>query len=263
MRFYWKFYVHVHFPNIRDFIDKGLAELYTSEKLPLDQDFLFVLVEFAVASIFSYSTTITIASSHFLTFSIFLNTNHHYDKPKSNNCFILITGQKFRENDKKEAEKERSSRRADNIVIWWKRWTWKQGTQQKNWECEKVWRCGCDYCRVWKNAKKCEEKHYRNRKQARLDPGKIWGAIYLCGFDKTTCNKQIDYKPLKNLFKLISKYAKSPKTSIWIFYIKLVCKTCANAFKYELFYFSCSWNVSKLIEIFYNYEDFLCSWFRL
>ena len=89
VRFYWTFYVHVHFPNIRDFIDKGLAEVCTSEKLLLDQDFLFVLVVFAVASIFSYSTTITIASSHFLTFSIFLNANHHYDKPKSNNYVLF------------------------------------------------------------------------------------------------------------------------------------------------------------------------------
>ena len=155
MRFYWTFYVHVHFPNIRDFIDKGLAEVCTSEKLLLDQDFLFVLVVFAVASIFSYSTTITIASSHFLTFSIFLNANHHYDKPKSNNCFILITGQKFRENDKKEAEKERSSRRADNIVIWWKRWTWKQGTQQK---IENVRKCEdaivAEYEKILKNVRK-------------------------------------------------------------------------------------------------------------
>ena len=67
----------------------------------------------------------------------------------------MITGQKFRENDKKEAEKERSSRRADNIVIWWKRWTWKQGTQQK---IENVRKCEdatvAEYEKILKNVRK-------------------------------------------------------------------------------------------------------------
>ena len=115
VRFYWTFYVHVHFPNIRDFIDKGLAEVCTSEKLLLDQDFLFVLVVFAVASIFSYSTTITIASSHFLTFSIFLNANHHYDKPKSNN-YVLFWLQ-VRNLEKMTKKKLRKKEVQDELTI--------------------------------------------------------------------------------------------------------------------------------------------------